>query len=62
MAHSTWFQASTWPSGQPIAYLYFIIPLSGVLIALFTVEQIVNGMINGFEHYEPPPDDHGVRH
>ena len=48
------------PSGQPIAYLYFIIPLSGVLIALFTVEQIFNGLINGFDHHEPPPEDHGV--
>src|SRR5580704_8286460 len=32
------------PSGTPIASLYAIIPLSGVLIALFTVEQIVNGL------------------
>jgi TRAP-type C4-dicarboxylate transport system permease small subunit len=48
------------PSGWPIAYLYFIIPLSGVLIALFTVEQIVNGIINGFDHEEPPQEDHGV--
>lgn len=48
------------PSGEPIAYLYFIIPLSGVLIALFTVEQIVNGITNGFDHYEPPVEDHGV--
>jgi len=48
------------PSGQPIAYLYFIIPLSGALIALFTVEQIVNGIANGFDHHEPPQDDHAV--
>jgi TRAP-type C4-dicarboxylate transport system permease small subunit len=45
------------PSGQPIAYLYIIIPLSGILIALFTVEQIVNGLRNGFDHPEPPLDD-----
>ena len=45
------------PSGQPIAYLYFIIPLSGILIALFTVEQIVNGLLNGFDHPEPPDED-----
>jgi len=31
-----------------------------VLIALFTVEQIVNGIVNGFDHYEPPSIDHGV--
>jgi TRAP-type C4-dicarboxylate transport system permease small subunit len=49
------------PSGQPIAYLYVIIPLSGVLIALFTVEQIANGLVKGFEHFEPPPEDeHGI--
>jgi len=45
------------PSGQPIAYLYFIIPLSGILIALFTVEQIVNGLLNGFDHPQPPAED-----
>src|SRR5689334_18078740 len=45
------------PSGQPIAYLYFIIPLSGILILLFTVEQLVNGLINGFDHPEPPAQD-----
>jgi TRAP-type C4-dicarboxylate transport system permease small subunit len=49
------------PSGQPIAYLYVIIPLSGILIALFTIEQLVNGLINGFDHPEPPAeDDHGI--
>src|SRR5207245_350622 len=45
------------PSGTPIASLYAIIPLSGVLIALFTVEQLVNGLRNGFDHPEPPEDD-----
>lgn len=45
------------PSGQPIAYLYFIIPVSGILIALFTVEQLVNGLVRGFDHAEPPSDD-----
>jgi TRAP-type C4-dicarboxylate transport system permease small subunit len=49
------------PSGTPIASLYAIIPLSGVLIALFTVEQIVNGLANGFNHPEPPSeDDHAI--
>src|SRR5215471_21277560 len=45
------------PSGTPIASLYAIIPLSGVLIALFTFEQLVNGLRNGFDHPEPPEDD-----
>ena len=45
------------PSGTPIASLYAIIPLSGVLIALFTVEQLVNGIVNGFDHPEPQEDE-----
>jgi TRAP-type C4-dicarboxylate transport system permease small subunit len=42
------------PSNTPIASLYAAIPLSGLLIALFTIEQIVNGCRNGFDHPEPP--------
>jgi TRAP-type C4-dicarboxylate transport system permease small subunit len=45
------------PSGTPIASLYAVIPLSGVLVALFTIEQLVNGIRNGFDHPEPPDDD-----
>ena len=41
------------PSNTPIASLYAAIPLSGLLIALFTVEQIVNGWRHGFEHKDP---------
>jgi TRAP-type C4-dicarboxylate transport system permease small subunit len=49
------------PSGWPIAYLYIIIPLSGTLIALFAVEQLVNGLVNGFDHPElPSDDDHAI--
>jgi len=48
------------PSGTPIASLYAVIPFSGALIALFTIEQLVNGFVNGFEHKEPPHDDHGI--
>ncbi|PWT86359.1 MAG: C4-dicarboxylate ABC transporter permease [Proteobacteria bacterium] len=44
------------PSGTPIASLYAAIPLSGGLIALFTIEQLVNGCRHGFEHPEPPED------
>jgi TRAP-type C4-dicarboxylate transport system permease small subunit len=44
------------PSGTPIASLYAVIPLSAVLIALFTVEQLVNGIRNGFDHPEPEPE------
>ena len=45
------------PSGTPIAALYVVIPLSGVLIALFTIEQLVNGLRNGFDHPEAPEED-----
>src|SRR4030088_2532919 len=45
------------PSNTPIASLYAAIPLSGVLIALFTVEQLVNGISKGFDHPEPPEQD-----
>jgi TRAP-type C4-dicarboxylate transport system permease small subunit len=45
------------PSGTPIASLYIVIPISGVLIALFTLEQLVNGIANGFGHPEPPDPD-----
>ena len=45
------------PSGTPIASLYAVIPLSGALIALFTIEQLINGIVNGFDHPEPPEQD-----
>ena len=44
------------PSMTPIASLYAAIPLSGALIFLFTVEQLVNGCRNGFDHSEPPQE------
>jgi TRAP-type C4-dicarboxylate transport system permease small subunit len=45
------------PSNTPIASLYAAIPLCGVLVALFTIEQIVNGVRHGFEHAEPDEPD-----
>src|ERR1700676_3284676 len=45
------------PSGTPIASLYAAIPLAGVLIALFTIEQLVNGVTKGFDHPDPPEDE-----
>jgi len=44
------------PSMTPIASLYAAIPLSGALIFLFTLEQLVNGCRNGFDHSEPPQE------
>jgi TRAP-type C4-dicarboxylate transport system permease small subunit len=48
------------PSNTPIASLYAAIPLSGVLTALFAIEQLVNGIRNGFDHLEPPEDDASI--
>ena len=48
------------PSNTPIASLYAAIPLCGALIALFTVEQIVNGCRNGFDHPEPQEPGHSA--
>lgn len=44
----TGFGSFRMPSMLPIAYLYAPIPLCGALIALFSLEQIVNGLRNGF--------------
>jgi TRAP-type C4-dicarboxylate transport system permease small subunit len=42
------FRSLRMPSMTPLASLYAAIPLCGVLVALFTVEQLVNGWKNGF--------------
>jgi len=48
------------PSNTPIDSLYAAIPICGALIALFTVEQIVNGCRNGFDHPEPQEPEHSA--
>ena len=47
------FSSFRMPSLTPIASLYAAIPVSGALIALFTIEQLANGWRNGFDHPEP---------
>jgi TRAP-type C4-dicarboxylate transport system permease small subunit len=42
------FKSLRMPSMTPIASLYAAIPLCGLLVALFTVEQMVNGWRTGF--------------
>ena len=49
------FSSFRMPSMTPIASLYAAIPIAGALIALFTIEQMVNGWRNGFDH--PPERD-----
>jgi TRAP-type C4-dicarboxylate transport system permease small subunit len=45
----TGFGSFLMPSLTPIAVLYAAIPVSGVLVALFTIEELVNGWTRGFE-------------
>jgi TRAP-type C4-dicarboxylate transport system permease small subunit len=42
------------PSGTPLSSMYAAIPLCGILVALFTVEQLVNGWRHGYEGREEP--------
>ena len=44
----TGFGSFRMPSMLPIAYLYAPIPICGALVALFSLEQIVNGLQHGF--------------
>ena len=50
------FSSFRMPSLTPIASLYAAIPIAGALIGLFTIEQLVNGWRNGFDHSEPPDE------
>jgi TRAP-type C4-dicarboxylate transport system permease small subunit len=47
------FKSLRMPSMTPLATLYAAIPLSGALVPLFTIEQIVNGWRNGFVNTSP---------
>ena len=46
------FKSLRMPSMTPLASLYAGIPFCGVLVALFTLEQLVNGWQHGFEDRE----------
>jgi TRAP-type C4-dicarboxylate transport system permease small subunit len=50
------FKSLRMPSMTPMATLYVAIPISGALVALFTIEQMVNGWRHGFA------DRKGERH
>jgi TRAP-type C4-dicarboxylate transport system permease small subunit len=50
----TGFGSFRMPSMLPIAYLYAPIPLCGALIALFSLEEIVNGLTHGFTPLRRP--------
>ena len=46
------FRSVRMPSMTPLATFYGAIPLCGLLVALFTLEQLVNGWKNGFADRE----------
>jgi len=50
------FKSLRMPSMTPMATLYVAIPISGALVALVTIEQMVNGWKHGF------PDPRGAQH
>jgi TRAP-type C4-dicarboxylate transport system permease small subunit len=50
------FRSLRMPSMTPMATLYAAIPICGALVALFTIEQMVNGVRHGFA------DPRGARH
>ncbi len=51
------FSSFRMPSMLPIAYLYWPIPACGALVALFSLEQIVNGLRHGFVAMEAPASE-----
>jgi TRAP-type C4-dicarboxylate transport system permease small subunit len=54
------FRSLRMPSMTPLSSLYAAIPLCGILVALFTIEQLVNGWKNGFaEPTGKPGASHG---
>jgi TRAP-type C4-dicarboxylate transport system permease small subunit len=55
------FSSFRMPSMTPIASLYAAIPICGLLITLFTIEQIINGLRNGFDHEDPPEEPIAIK-
>ena len=54
------FSSLRMPSMTPLSSMYAAIPLCGALVALFTVEQLVNGWRHGFaEPTGKPEQSHG---
>ncbi len=48
------------PSLIPLGYYTVVVPVAGVLIALFQVEQVVNGLKHGFDGHEEPPVEEAI--
>jgi TRAP-type C4-dicarboxylate transport system permease small subunit len=45
------------PSLIPLGYYTVSVPIAGALVALFQIEQLVNGLKNGFSREEPPVEE-----
>jgi TRAP-type C4-dicarboxylate transport system permease small subunit len=50
------FKSLRMPSMTPLSSLYAAIPLCGILVSLFIIEQIVNGWRNGFDVFSEEGD------
>jgi TRAP-type C4-dicarboxylate transport system permease small subunit len=48
------------PSLIPLGYYTVVVPIAGAMIALFQVEQLVNGLRNGFAGHEAPPIEEAI--
>ncbi len=51
------FKSLRMPSMMPMSMFYAAIPLSGIFVALFTIEQMVNGFRNGFADPSGAPEE-----
>ena len=49
------FKSLRMPSMTPMAALYASIPIAGLLVALFTIEQMINGWRHGFAEPKGAP-------
>jgi TRAP-type C4-dicarboxylate transport system permease small subunit len=49
------FKSLRMPSMTPMATLYAAIPVCGILVALFTIEQMINGWHHGFAEPKGAP-------
>lgn len=54
------FGSKRMPSLTPEATLTAVIPICGLLVALFTIEQLANGLRNGFAGPAEPATDEGA--
>ncbi|MGQ0686758.1 TRAP transporter small permease [Bradyrhizobium sp.] len=54
------FKSLRMPSMTPLASLYIAVPICGALVALFTIEQMVNGFRHGFADPKGAPDHESI--